>query len=551
MTITRTITVASGVFAPGHLGELTRIVPFELADGVLAEARAGERRLRVLPSRVGLYFMLALGLFPRAGYLGVWAELTAALDGRGLAVPSGRALRGLRRRVGAAPLKALFEVLAGPLGQPSTPGVRFGRYRTVAFDGCRSVKVPDTPRNRAWLGKMNASLGVTGYPVIQLMTLVETGTRALAGAVFGTTADGETTWARKLLHLLDDTMLVLMDRGFDAGEFLAGVAATKAQFLVRLTSTRRPPVLARLPDGSVLSLIGGVKVRVITAEVTVTCHDGTSYGGTYRLATTLLDHRAWPAAALTGLYHERWQHEIAYLALRHTLLGGRVLRSGDPAGLEQEMWALLALYQALRIAITDAIATVPGTGPDRASYQIAVQTAQTLVTGARGVVTGAADLAGDRTCPGLQLIEVAQAPLAAQVAGRVHDGLHPQGAAVFEVIFSGRVSRGRDLRRPVVDSVADETLAARSRLFHPHGSLPDRVPCRPLVAECAGELAAEPGVLVGKLLVAVEGGGEPGAQRRVGGPLARGDGGGADPVCLGSQSADLAADVGLGVEPRP
>jgi len=317
------------------------------------------------------------------------------IAGRGLAVPSGRALRGLRRRVGAAPLKALFEVLAGPLGQPSTPGVRFGRYRTVAFDGCRSVKVPDTPRNRAWLGKMNASLGVTGYPVIQLMTLVETGTRALAGAVFGTTADGETTWARKLLHLLDDTMLVLMDRGFDAGEFLAGVAATKAQFLVRLTSTRRPPVLARLPDGSVLSLIGGVKVRVITAEVTVTCHDGTSYGGTYRLATTLLDHRAWPAAALTGLYHERWQHEIAYLALRHTLLGGRVLRSGDPAGLEQEMWALLALYQALRIAITDAIATVPGTDPDRASYQIAVQTAQTLVTGARGVVTGAADLAGD------------------------------------------------------------------------------------------------------------------------------------------------------------
>ena len=153
-------------------------------------------------------------------------------------------------------------------------------------------------------------------------------------------------------------------------------------------------MLARLPDGSVLSLIGGVKVRIITAEVTVTCHDGTSYGGTYRLATTLLDHRAWPAAALTALYHERWQHEIAYLALRHTLLGGRVLRSGDPAGLEQEMWALLALYQALRIAITDAIATVPGT-THWASYQIAVQTAQTLVTGAREVVTGAADLAGD------------------------------------------------------------------------------------------------------------------------------------------------------------
>ena len=91
--------------------------------------------------------------------------------------------------------------------------------------------------------------------------------------MFGTTADGEITWARQLLHLLDATMLVLMDRGFDAGEFLAAVAAARAQFLVRLNATRRPPVLARLPDGSVLSLIGGVKVRIIAATVTVTCHD--------------------------------------------------------------------------------------------------------------------------------------------------------------------------------------------------------------------------------------------------------------------------------------
>jgi hypothetical protein len=395
ISVTRSITVAAGAFAPGHLGELTRVVPFELVDAVLEETGARERRLRLLPSRAGVYFLLAMCLFPRPGYLGVWGKLTAALDGLGLAAPSPKALRDLRRRIGAAPVKALFEVLAGPLGQPRTPGVRFGRYRTVAFDGCRSLKVPDTARNRAWLGKMNASLGETGYPVIQLMTLVETGTRALIGASFGSTATGELDWARRLLHLLDQSMLVLMDRGFDAGEFLAQVAATKAQFLVRLTATRRPPVLARLPDGSVLSVIGGVQVRIIEASVTVTCHDGTRYGGSYRLATTLLDHRAYPAQALTCLYHERWEHEITYLALRHTLLQGRVLRSGDPAGLEQEMWALLALYQALRIAITDAIETVPGTDPDRASYQLAADTAQTLVTGARNITGEPRDLAGD------------------------------------------------------------------------------------------------------------------------------------------------------------
>ncbi|HEY2287971.1 MAG TPA: transposase domain-containing protein, partial [Streptosporangiaceae bacterium] len=325
--------MAAGAFAPGHLGELTRVIPFELVDAVLEEAGGRERRLRLLPSRAGVYFVLAMCLFPQAGYLGVWGRLTAALDGLGLAVPSAKALRDVRRRIGIAPVRLLFEVLAGPLGRPRTPGIMSGGYRTVSFDGCRTIKVPDTAASRGWLGKMNASLGVTGYPVIALMTLCETGTRALLGAAFGSTAEGELAWARRLLHLLDESMLVLMDRGFDAGDFLAEAAGTRAQFLVRLTATRRPPVLRCLPDGSFTSLTGGVKVRIIAASVTVTCHDGTRYSGEYRLATTLLDHRAHPALALIALYHERWEHEVTYLALRHTLLQGRILRSGDPAGL--------------------------------------------------------------------------------------------------------------------------------------------------------------------------------------------------------------------------
>jgi Insertion element 4 transposase N-terminal len=62
------VRVASGVFAPGHLGELTQVVPFELVDDVLAETGALQRRLRDLPSRVGVYFVLAMCLFPTLGY---------------------------------------------------------------------------------------------------------------------------------------------------------------------------------------------------------------------------------------------------------------------------------------------------------------------------------------------------------------------------------------------------------------------------------------------------------------------------------------------------
>lgn len=330
--ITRTVTVAAGRFAPGHLGELTAVVPFELVDAVLTETRTVQQRLRDLPSRVGMYFLLAMCLFPEVGYRLVWDKLTGGLTGVPVASPSAKALWDLRRRLGAAPVRALFEVLAGALAHPATPGVRFGAYRTVSFDSCSSLRVPDSARNQAWLGRTAHH----GYPTMELMTLVETGTRSLIGAVFGPTDEGETPYAGRLLHLLRPDMLVLWDKGFDANAFLAQVTETGAKVLGRLRSNRRTPVLARLEDGSYLSVIGTVKVRIIDAEITVTCADGTVFAGFYRLVTTLTDAHRHPAAALISLYHERWEHESAYYALRHTIMAGRNFRSGDPAGLEQE-----------------------------------------------------------------------------------------------------------------------------------------------------------------------------------------------------------------------
>ncbi|SRR5712691_10340448 len=70
-TTSYAVTVAGGVFGPGHLGELTQYLPFELVHDVLEQTRTVQRRLRVLPSRVGVYFVLALGMFPRLGYLRV------------------------------------------------------------------------------------------------------------------------------------------------------------------------------------------------------------------------------------------------------------------------------------------------------------------------------------------------------------------------------------------------------------------------------------------------------------------------------------------------
>ena len=133
------------------------------------------------------------------------------------------------------------------------------------------------------------------------MTVVETGTRALLGAVFGAPATGEIDYARRLLPLLRTDMLVLVDRGFDAEAFLTDLAGTGAQFLARLRNNRTLPVLARLDDGSHLSRLGELAVRIITADPTVSCADGTRYTATYRLATTLCDPRRHPAGRLIAV----------------------------------------------------------------------------------------------------------------------------------------------------------------------------------------------------------------------------------------------------------
>jgi hypothetical protein len=80
---------------------------------------------------------------------------------------------------------------------------------------------------------------------------------------------------------------------------------------------------------------------------------------------------------------------------------GRVLRSCDPVGVEQEMWALLVLYQLLRQAMVEAAESRPGTDPDRCGFTIALQTARDLLVRAEGVVEQGIGVIGQRVLSAL------------------------------------------------------------------------------------------------------------------------------------------------------
>jgi Insertion element 4 transposase N-terminal/Transposase DDE domain len=398
--ITRVIRAAPGVFAPGHLGELTQVIDFALVDAVLEETGARERRLRLLPSRVVVYFVLALALFEHCSYRAVWGKLTAGLGGLAVAQPAVSSLARARRRIGAEPLRRLFRTLAGPVGLPGQPGVFYRGLRTVAIDGTY-LHVPDDQAVTWRYPKRAGDWRQFDYPLLRLLALIECGTRAVLAAAFGPETDGELAYAGQLLGALDASMLLLADAGFDAAGFLHDITATGAQFLVRSTAVRCPTPLRHLPDRSYLAMLGYrvlptlLPVRVIEAAVTSTLADGTTRREQWRLLTSLTDPTRYPAAELVELYHERWQAETTYYSIKATLLDGRVLRSRSLPGIDQEVYALLATYQALIRAAADTATTQPGLDMDRISFTIVLQTAGDLVTTATGILpTGPADLAG-------------------------------------------------------------------------------------------------------------------------------------------------------------
>jgi hypothetical protein len=382
-TITTTTRVASGVFAPGHLGELTQIMPFEMVDEALAATGTVQSRVRCLPSRVVVYLLLAGCLFAGLGYRQVWHKLTAGLGELAGTTPSDGALWQARARLGVTPLRWLFDLLRGPAATAGA-AVRWCGLLVCAIDGT-TMTIPDGARNLAAYTKQAGNHGGSGYPLLRLVALVACGTRTIIDAAFGPTSTGENGYTRRLARSLHAGMIVLLDRNFDDAALIGQLAATQADLLVRLKSNRKLPVLRRYPDGSYLSQIGTTRVRVVECEITIATSAG-RHTGVYRLATTLLDDRRYPASALVTLYHQRWEIETAYLELKSSILGGKVLRARTPAGIAQEIYALLTTYQILRIAITDATETSGGVDPDRGSVTIALQAARDQLIQAAGII---------------------------------------------------------------------------------------------------------------------------------------------------------------------
>jgi hypothetical protein len=386
----------SDAYAPGHLGELTRVIPFDMLDAALETAGGKEHRVRRLTSRTVIYLLLAGVLFADQGWKQVFSRLVPGLP-EPIRTPSASSLSLAMRRVGTAPLRELFALVRGPAVCGLQQATRFACRLVVAIDGTQ-MAVADSEANRARFPKTRGGPnGEPGYPMIRLVAILSAGTRSVLEAAFGTDAVGELTYARHVTSCLKPGMVLLGDRNFATYDFFREVAATGSDFLFRAktgSTAMKLPVLKSLADGSYLSSAAGQRVRVIEATITTNtvAKDNTTE---YRLVTTILDPRQAHARAMVRLYHERWEIETAYCELKSCILAGRVLRGRHPGAVLQETWALLICYQFLRTAMTDTTLERPEIDPDRLSISIALRAARDQVIQARGILTGATvDLIG-------------------------------------------------------------------------------------------------------------------------------------------------------------
>ncbi len=195
---------------------------------------------------------------------------------------------------------------------------------------------------------------------------------------------GEQPMADHLLRWLDDQMLLLWDQGFHSYARVRAVVDRGANLLGRARPGLRFDPVQTLPDGSYLADVypypaarrhgtGAIRIRVIDHTLDDPARPG--HGEPHRLLTTLTDPARHPAQDLVELYHARWEEEIAIDEVKTHQLQRPTLRSQTPAGVVQELAAVMIAHYVVRRLMLDA-AVARGVEPTRISFQATIDLIQ-------------------------------------------------------------------------------------------------------------------------------------------------------------------------------
>ncbi len=378
------------------VGLLTRVFPPGVVDAVIAECGRTEQRHRSLPARVMAYFSMGMALHSDGSYEDVlslmtdglaWAE-AGSLDL--VKLPSKSAIFQARERLGAEPVKALFDRVAQPLATESTPGSWLAGRRLVALDGT-TLDVADTAVNDEFFGRPGVNKGErSAFPQARLVALAECGTHAIFDAELGPYTTSAVALSKTLIDRLGPGMVLLADRGFCGFALWKQASATGADLIWRAKNNTTPRHIETFEDGSWLGELRANNSRFKTEHVVVRVvdydiDDGRgSPMGPFRLFTTMVDPHEVTATDLAAAYGQRWEIESIFDELKTHQRGSRiVLRSKSPALVEQEIWGHLCCHYAVRTLMFEA-AHNADVDPDRVSFVAALRICRRSLSQARG-----------------------------------------------------------------------------------------------------------------------------------------------------------------------
>lgn len=365
------------------LATLQRIVSPEIVTQVLAKTRRARRVCSRVPDCMVVFFVLALALCRDKSYREAHRWMLPSW--RKHSKTNASTLCEARKRIGVAPLIQLAHAVIELLATPHTAGAFYQGMRLMALDAF-SLDLPDSPANDRAFGRPGNDKSPGAFPQAQVMALAECGTHVFWRILIKPWRTAEQTMARVLVRYLEPDMLLLWDRGFTGYELLRLVQQREAKLLARWMWNRKLPRRQYLPDGSFLTKIyatekdrtrdhNGINVRVIEYVL----HDEGQKQERHRLVTTLLDPRLHPAKELIQLYHTRWEEEIAIDELKTHQLEATVLRSQTPAGVVQEIYALMLGHYVVRRTMFEA-AEKAGVAPVRMSFVGALRVLQLRIS---------------------------------------------------------------------------------------------------------------------------------------------------------------------------
>jgi Insertion element 4 transposase N-terminal/Transposase DDE domain len=348
-----------------RLEGLRKIISPETIEQALLETDRGKQRACRLSHRVMVWLVLAMGVLTHLPIRQVFKHARRMRLGE--KTPSRSNLCEARQRLGAEPLRRVFDLVVRPLATPQTPGAFYKGLRPMGIDGT-VMDAPDTPANAERFGRSSGGRGDGAFPQVRKVSLVELGTHVEVALAVGGWQDSEQKLVVQLFDRIPADALLLEDRGFFSYDHWKMLDGQGVKLLVRMKSNVILRPFQRLPDGSYLAKIypssyhrdkdrDGIVVRVI--EYTLDDPQRTGHGEQHRLLTNLFDHEMFPARELACKYHERWEEELVFDEQKTHLDPRRPgkaahFRSQTPQGVEQELYALSLGHFVVRALMLEA-----------------------------------------------------------------------------------------------------------------------------------------------------------------------------------------------------